>query len=176
MAKGASKDFPGAFAALREVLKRHAGGMVVKSDTPTDFTVVSRGIGPNGQPLWFGCVLAKKSAVTYHLMPLYFNPKLQAAVPAELLARQQGKTCFNFQRPDAGLFAGIDALTKTAREQWERLGFLEAGPVSPERFEAALRAGGQDPVALAKIRKEKGKAAAEKRAVTLGRAKKGNHG
>ena len=77
-------DFPGAFDALRVILKRHADGMVVQADTPTDFTVICRAIGPNKKPLWFGAVILKKSAVSYHLMPLYFNPKLQAQVPEEL--------------------------------------------------------------------------------------------
>jgi hypothetical protein len=80
-------DFPAAFAALREVLKKHAAGMVVVADTPTDFTVSSPAVAANGKPIWFGCVLLKKSAVTYHLFPLYFNPRLQAAIPAELLRR-----------------------------------------------------------------------------------------
>ena len=75
------KDYEGAFAALREILRKHAEGMVVHADTPTDYTVISRAIGPNKKPLWFGAVMLKKSAVSYHLMPLYFNPKLQAAVP-----------------------------------------------------------------------------------------------
>src|SRR6185369_11425720 len=96
-----ASDFPGAFAALREVLKKHSSGMVVVKDSAVDYTLASPTIGPNKKPMWFGCVLLKKSAVTYHLMPLYFNPKLQAAIPAELLPRKQGKTCFNFQRPDA---------------------------------------------------------------------------
>src|SRR5712671_4276970 len=123
-------DFPTAFAALRDILKRHAAGLIVVADTSTDFTVTSPAEAPNGKPLWFGCVLLKKSAVTYHLFPLYFNPKLQAAIPAELLPRKQGKTCFNFQRPDAELFAAIDALTARGRAGYERLGLLEAKPVT----------------------------------------------
>ncbi len=162
-----ASDFPGAFVALREILNRHSGGMVVQADTPTDFTVVTRTVGPNKKCLWFGAVLLKKSAVTYHLMPLYFNLALQATVPAGLLARKQGKTCFNFQRPDPALFALLDALTRRGREHFEKAGFLEPGPVQPERFEAALRAGGVDPEALARLRKSKGRQAAAKRAATI---------
>jgi hypothetical protein len=161
-----SDEFAGAFGALRDILKKHSAGMVLVADRPTDFTVSSPALGPNGKPMWFGCVLMGKSAVTYHLMPLYFNPKLQSAVPAELQARKQGKTCFNFKRPDEALFAQIDELTRVGREQWERHGFLEPGPIPAERFDAALRAGGENPAALAKVRKAKGKAAAVKRAKT----------
>src|SRR5207302_7690545 len=98
------------------------------------------------------------------LMPLYYNPNLQSAISPELAVRKQGKTCFNFKRPDAMLFAQLDALTRQGREQWQRLGFLEPGPIPPERFAAALRAGGHDPAALASERKSKVKAAAAKRA------------
>ena len=82
-----ASDFPGAFAALREIMKRHSAGLIVQSDTPTDFTVITPAIGPNKKPIWFGCVLSKKSAVTYHLFSLYFNPALEAKVPPELLRR-----------------------------------------------------------------------------------------
>jgi hypothetical protein len=160
-------DFRAAFAELRDILKRHSTGMLVKTDTPTDFTLVTSACGPNKQPMWFGAVLLKKSAVTYHLMPLYYNPTLQAAVPAELLARKQGKSCFNFRRPDADLFAKLDALTQRSRDAWAKYGFLDPGPITPERMNAALRAGGEDPDALAKLRKSKGKQAAAKRAATL---------
>ena len=164
MASSGTSDFPGAFTALREVLQRHADGMIVLADKPTEYTLATPGLGPNGKPMWFGCVLSKKSAVTYHLMPLYFNPRLQSAISPELLARKQGKTCFNFKRPDAALFAQLDELTKQGRDQWQRHGFLEPGPIPPERFAAALRAGGNDPAALTKVRAAKGKAAAAKRA------------
>jgi hypothetical protein len=168
MATGTTtSDFPGAFIALRNILKRHADGMIVLADKPTEYTLASPGLGPNGKPMWFGCVLSKKSAVTYHLMPLYYNPKLQSAISPELLARKQGKTCFNFKHADPVLFAQLDALTKQGREQWQRLGFLEPGPIPPERFADALRAGGHDPAALMKVRAAKGKAAAANRSRTL---------
>src|SRR6266436_2147195 len=109
-------DFPAAFTALREILKKYSDGMIVHADKPGDFTLTTQSIGANKKPIWFGCVLLKKSAVTYHLFPLYFNPKLRATIPPELLPRKQGKTCFNFQRPDDGLFAQLDALTGRARE------------------------------------------------------------
>jgi len=160
-------DFPAAFTALRDILKRYSTNLLVYADKPTDFTLVTKSIGPNKKPIWFGCVLLKKSAVTYHLFPLYYNPKLQAAIPKELLPRKQGKTCFNFQRPDAALFAQLDALTQRARESFERAGLLNPGPVAPETFINALRAAGEDPEAIARLRKAKGKAAAAKRAATL---------
>jgi hypothetical protein len=162
-----TSEFQAAFDALRDILRRHAGGMIVQTDTPTDLIVATRALAPNGKPMWFGCVSVKKTAVTFHLMPLYFNPKLQGTVPAELLVRQQGKTCFNFKRPDTTLFELIDDLTRRGRAAWEQQGMLSAGPVTPEQLDSALRAGGEEPAAIARHRKYKGAAAATKRAETI---------
>ena len=166
-------DFHGAFAALRQILKKHGKGTIVHVDTPTNFTLLSPAIGPNGKPLWFGAVMSKKSAVTYHFMPLYFNPRLDRAIAPELRPRMQGKACFNFQRPDAALFAKLEELTRIGREQWDRSGFFAPGPISPERLDAALKEAGEDPVALARWRKKIAASAAAKRAATLKRKRTG---
>jgi len=157
-------DFSGAFTELRSILKKHSVGLKVIKDTQLDFTVTSPGVAPNKKPLWFGCVLQKKSAVTFHFMPLYFNPKLIGQVPAELLKRMQGKTCFNFQRPDPVLFGMLDVVVGLGREQWERAGLLADGPISGERIMLAAKAGGTNIDALAKKRKAKGRSSAAKRA------------
>ena len=147
-------DFAGAFAALRDVLKKHAEGLVVLNDTSADYTVASPAIGPNGKPMWFGSVQSRKSAVSYHLMPLYFNPKLEATIAPELLPRKQGKTCFNFQRPDPDLFSDLDELTARAREQWKARGFLSPGTISGEQMEQAVKEAGTDMDALSRRRQE----------------------
>jgi hypothetical protein len=162
-----ASDFSGAFAALRRILKRHSAGMIVQSDTPTDYTLVTPAVGPNRKPIWFGAVLSKKSAVSYHLVPLYFNPALEAKVAPELLRRKQGKACFNFQRPDTALFAALDDLTKLGRENYARHGLLKSGTVSNEQLAAMYRAAGGDADALAKRRKTTAKRAAAKRAATI---------
>lgn len=164
-------DFPGAFAALRDIIRRHSKGLIIQSDSPTEYSVLTPVIGPNKKPIWFGAVMSKKSAVSYHLFPLYFNPKLQAAVTPELLKRKQGKTCFNFQRPDPELFAMLDKLTATAREHFERHGLLKPGPVSQEQFNAMLKSSGEDVEALARRRKKIAKAAAIKRSATIAKKK-----
>ena len=56
-----ASDYPAAFAALREILKRHGRGLIVHADTPTDFTLITPAIGPNKKPIWFGAVLLKKT-------------------------------------------------------------------------------------------------------------------
>jgi len=69
--------------------------------------------------MWFAEVRLGKAYVSYHLMPLYMNPTLQSAIPADLKKRMQGKTCFNFKKqPDPDLLKELDKLTKEALTDW----------------------------------------------------------
>lgn len=160
-------DFDGAFARLRQILVKHGPGMTVLADKPGDYALATKATAPNGKPMWFGAAMAKKSAVTFHVVPLYYNETLKATLSPELLKRMQGKTCFNFQRPDEALFAELDALVARGREQWRRLGFLDPGVIDQAKIDAMLKAGGHDPKAVAREREAKGNAAAAKRAATL---------
>jgi len=135
-------DFPAVFAALRDILRSHAKHLVVLADTPTEFSVASKATGPSKKPLWFGAGYLKKSAVTYHLMPLYFNPALEERIPETLRVRKQGKACFNFRGTDAALFSQLAELTSYGLKQWQRSGFLEAVQIPRERFEEAARNAG----------------------------------
>ena len=162
-----ASDFPAAFAALRDILRKHCEGLIIQADKPTEFLVITPTIGLNKKPFWFGAVMSKKSAVSYHLVPLYYNPKLKAMIPSELGKRLQGKTCFAFQRPDELLFAQLDELTRVARERWKKAGFFEPGQMSQERFDAAMRASGSDPEKIAATRKKRVSVANAKRKATL---------
>jgi hypothetical protein len=88
-----------------------------------------------------------------------------------LLKRKQGKTCFNFQRPDPELFAELDKLTAVGRNNFERHGLLRPGSITRERLEAMFKSAGGDPLALARRRKRVVKAAAKKRAATIAKKK-----
>jgi hypothetical protein len=69
----------------------------------------------------FAAVRAGKNYVSYHLMPLYMNASLQAAISPELKQRKQGKACFNFTQPDEKLFAEIAELTRLGLESFKKL-------------------------------------------------------
>lgn len=89
--------------------------MVITEDTPSRLTLKTRWIETRTrQPAWFGWIAIKRSYVAYHIMPLYFLPVLDDAVPARLKKRRQGKTCFNFKRAEPMLFDDIGALTAMA--------------------------------------------------------------
>jgi hypothetical protein len=74
--------------------------------------------------MWFGSVRAGKAYVSYHLMPLYFNPPMNALVSPALKKRMQGKTCFNFKSIDKDLFAELKTLTQVGVDEYRKREYL----------------------------------------------------
>ena len=106
------KDFGSTFNSLSSILRRHTAGLSIKTDEPGHFYVEVPALAPSAKPRFFGAVQTKKSYVSYHLMPVYEDPALLNGVSAGLLARMQGKSCFNFIAADPVLFQEIDVLSK----------------------------------------------------------------
>jgi len=111
-------DFQPVFAALREVLASQAAKLVVSTDGPTRYSLLTRTPSPlrqhKGQPMWFGEVRLGKAYVSFHLMALYFNEPLTATISPALKKRMQGKTCFNFKIvPEPELLTELRRLVKS---------------------------------------------------------------
>jgi hypothetical protein len=110
------------FQRLREVMLASAKGMIVDKDGPAGLVLhapVPHPFDPK-KPLWFGAVRPMKNYVSYHLMPVYANPALLAAMSPELKKRMQGKSCFNFKIPDEALFAELAVLTEAGAEVFSK--------------------------------------------------------
>lgn len=105
-------DFGSTFASLSKILRKHATSFSIKTDEPGNFYVELLPITPKAKPKFFGAVQAKKSYVSYHLMPVYEDPALLSGMSDALRDRMQGKSCFNFTEDDPSLFRELDALTK----------------------------------------------------------------
>ena len=120
-------DFATVFAKLKPVLAKHAKRLTLKTDTPVEYTVLTKSPSPfpqhKGQPMYFGSVKVGKAYVSFHLLPLYMNPGL--TVPASLKKRMQGKACFNFKTsPAPELLAELKQLTETALKDWSERKWL----------------------------------------------------
>ena len=116
-------DFPSVFAALKPLLAQHARRLAIKTDTPGEYSLVTKAASPFPQhkrePMWFGAVKVGKAYVSYHLMPIYLHEGLQKAVTAILKKRMQGKSCFNFKDdPGPEALADLERLTEAAVEDW----------------------------------------------------------
>ena len=116
-------DFAAVAAALKPVLAKHAGRLVVKTDTPTEYTLVTKSPSPfpqhKGHPMYFGSVRQGKAYVSFHLMPIYMCPPLMQSISPALKKRMQGKTCFNFKAgPEPELLAELRQLTAACVKRW----------------------------------------------------------
>src|SRR5262245_29687360 len=122
-------DFNAVFSILKPVLSKHANRLAVKTDTPDEYSLVTRTSSPfpqhKGQPMWFGAVRKGKAYVSIHLMPLYMNDAIARSVSPELRERMQGKTCFNFKAPPvAALLEELARLTEAGLTSWNEKQWL----------------------------------------------------
>jgi len=125
-------NFKPVFSRLRDMLKRHAGSLVVKSDR-ADYYGLEAAIGPATLRAWGGKTKSRtmavawvkvgKSYVSYHLMGIYAYPKFLDGCSHDLLARMQGKSCFNFKVVDERLFEELEKLTVKSLEGMKKTGF-----------------------------------------------------
>lgn len=120
-------QFDEVFAALRAMLARYVSPkMRVVHDKPDNYYVETTFPVWKGKPIMFAAVRKGKAYVSYHLLPLYMNPSLQAKVPKELQKRQQGKACFNFSTVDKARITDLDKLTREGLECFTKLGATNA--------------------------------------------------
>jgi hypothetical protein len=109
-------DFTATFNELRALMLRDAVGMTVAMDAPGELVMHAPWPHPRKpkEAMWFGMVRQGKAYVSYHLMPLYMNPAMQAKVSPALARRMQGRTCFNFKTTGPELVTDLAALTREA--------------------------------------------------------------
>ena len=111
------------FAALRAILAKHAGALVVKHDVPGRYYLDTRMPHPrNKQPMFFGAAVIMKSYVSFHLMPVYAYPELLEQASPELRKRMQGKSCFNFKTTEPALFRELATLAGEGLKRFRATG------------------------------------------------------
>jgi len=118
------QDFTTVYAELYKILAPYSAKLDTKKDDESELYVDTKHIQKNQKPLFFGAVQVKKSYVSFHLMPVYMNPELLAAVSPELKSRMQGKSCFNFSVIEPKLIKELTALTKASYASYKEQGFV----------------------------------------------------
>jgi hypothetical protein len=117
-------DFAKAFYGLKMVFAKYEKHLRVTADTREKYYLETRSPSYNGKPLFFGAVLRGRAYVSFHLMPLYWEPSLANGISANLKKRMQGKSCFNFSAPDPVLFRELAALTSGGFALYKRKNLL----------------------------------------------------
>jgi hypothetical protein len=104
-------EFALAFTKLRDILIPYQNRLEVTVDSKYKFYTETRSASHNGKPLFFAAVIMGKAYVSYHLMPVYWDPSLLKGISSELKKRMQGKSCFNFTEAKPALFRELVRLT-----------------------------------------------------------------
>ena len=118
-----SDQFEVVFQKLRAILEKHAGSLRVAADEPGHYcleVVDSPKFKKSYPAAWVKTV---KSYVGYHFMPVYMFPELREGLSTQLKARMQGKSCFNFNAVDEGLFRELEELTEREFAMAKKAGF-----------------------------------------------------
>jgi hypothetical protein len=123
-----SPDLPATFLALRAILEPFEPALVKVHDNEGHYYLDTAHLQKNGKPLFFGAVRTGKNQVSFHLMPVYLWPELLEGTSEALLARMQGKSCFNLNTPDAEVVEALRALTRKGFERYREAGYVGAVP------------------------------------------------
>lgn len=117
-------DLSQVFMQLRHIMLPYARKLDCKIDNEHQLYVDTNHIQKNKKPLFFGVVQIKKNYVSYHLMPVYINPRLVESISAGLKKHMQGKSCFNFNSLDAALFKELAVLTEVGFKDYKKQGYV----------------------------------------------------
>lgn len=115
----AKESFQEVFAALKPIFEKYAGRLAVQVNEPDQYFLETKTAIRKGQRLQFGGVKIGKAYVSFHLMPIYMNPKLHATISPELKKRMQGKSCFNFTHVEPEQIAELKRLTAVGFEEFQ---------------------------------------------------------
>ena len=107
-----NNDFDATFAQLKEILASYEPKLNVTADTRDNYSLETNRALKNKRRLYFAGVRRGKAYVSFHLMPVYACPEISAKISPALRKRMQGKSCFNFTKPDEKLFSELRKLTK----------------------------------------------------------------
>lgn len=118
------KDFTHLFEQLRGIMLPYARKLDCTVDRADELHVDTKHILENKKLLWFGGVQIKKRYVSYHLMPVYVNPKLLEGMSPGLKKRMHGKSCFNFTAADTSLFEELAELTEAGFMDYRKRGYV----------------------------------------------------
>jgi len=120
-----SAEFSEIAASLRAILQPYEKHLNLTSTGTMGYSLETRHILPNKQPLFFAGVQLRKNYVSFYLMPVYVFPDLLSGISEDLRKRMQSKSCFNFKKPDPALFTELASLTHAGFERYQATGYVK---------------------------------------------------
>jgi hypothetical protein len=114
------------FDRLSAIFAPYRSSLITRTDEPGDLYLETPSSTAYPKGLFFGAVKIEKRYVSFHLMAVYVHPDLLDGMSSELRKRMQGKSCFNFTRPDDSLFAELETLTAAGFARFHDEGTIPA--------------------------------------------------
>jgi hypothetical protein len=111
------EEFAEVFLRLRAILEPYAASLMVRRDTPGHYYLDGPYSEKWGKQLFFASAQIRKNYVSFYLMPVYMYPDLLEDISPELRKRMQGKSCFNFRKPEPALFRELEVLIRQGVER-----------------------------------------------------------
>jgi len=119
------RDFAGTFRVLRALLAPYADRLHPSEDTASHYMLDGEYSEEFKRRMNFGGVHVRKNFVSLHLMPVYTHPELIGRISDPLRRRMQGKSCFNFIRPDRELFTELSGIIDAGFTLYESIGWVK---------------------------------------------------
>jgi hypothetical protein len=119
-----SPEFEQVFQRLSEILRRQAGNLAIKDESPKRVSLIGGSHPKHKTPMPIAWVEIGKAYVSYHLMPIYGCPQLLDDFSEKLKARMQGKSCFNFKECDEAIFEELERLTQKGFALFRKAGYM----------------------------------------------------
>lgn len=113
------------FQGLKALFTPYLPYLTVTADDAKTFMLDGAYSPSMKRAMFFGGVRYGKSYVSLHLMPVYTNPELLSPISDLLRKRMQGKSCFNFNHPDADLFADLALLIHAGFKNYVAQGYVK---------------------------------------------------
>lgn len=124
MTKKVLSNFQTAFTSLKGIIKPFEKHLKLIVDKNDNYSMNAGYDEKRKADIYFGGVVINKNYVSFHLMPVYVNPKLLDGISLELKKRMHGKSCFNFRSIDKALLIELSNLTKKGFEFYKSNGML----------------------------------------------------
>lgn len=119
-----SNDFAKTFFALKQLFAPYEKRLNVTADSREKYYLETKSRSYKDRPLFFGAAILGRTYVSFHLMPLYWEPSLLKGISPALKQCMQGKSCFNFTAPEPALFRELAKLTSKGFALYNRKNLL----------------------------------------------------
>lgn len=107
-------------STLRSFIQPYQKELHWKNDGPNGFYAETTKADQKGKPEFFASAQVRKNAVSFYLMPVYCFPDLLEGISPGLMARMQGKSCFNFKAVDEDLFRELQMLVDRSYQRYKQ--------------------------------------------------------